>query len=143
LRQHLPKKTQSQRIENRSGQGMPDLYMCMDGAPVWCELKIIKSGKVKLSKSQIAWHSSHSRCNGVSFILAHDPFEGSVYLFDGAFSAEIQGSRVNDLQSALLWRGDLRSAPCALRTCALESWSALLRTCDLRVAATDRAPKEK
>lgn len=101
---------------------MPDVYLCMDGVPVWAELKIIKNGKVSISKSQIAWHLSHSRCNGVSFFLLHAPSEGSVFLFDGGFAAEIHGSRVDDLRSAARWCGDLRSAPAALRTCAFESW---------------------
>ena len=67
LKQKLPKKSHYQRIENRAGEGMPDVYMCLDGVPIWLELKIIKSNRVTVNKSQIAWHLGHSRCNGVSF----------------------------------------------------------------------------
>ena len=104
---------------------MPDVYICMDGVPIWAELKIIKNGRVSIAKSQIAWHLSHSRCKGVSFFLAHDPSTGDVYLFDGVSAPEIQGSRFDDLSSAVRWRGDLRSTTAALRICALESWSQL------------------
>ena len=73
LKKHLPKKTHSQRIENRVSEGMPDSYLCMDGVPVWVELKIIKRNGITLQPSQIAWHLSHSRCGGVSFFLLRRP----------------------------------------------------------------------
>ena len=98
---------------------MPDVYLCMDGVPIWSELKIIKNGKVSVSKSQIAWHLGHTRCNGVSFFLLHCPSTGDVFLFDGGLAAKLQGSRIDDL----------RSAPSALRTCALARWN-----CDLQPA---------
>ena len=101
---------------------MPDVYLCMDGVPVWVELKIVKNGKVNPSKSQIAWHSSHSRCNGVSFFLAHDPATGGVYLFDGASAIDLLGSKMCDLRPAIRWSGDLRSAPTALRDLSKELW---------------------
>lgn len=134
LRQHLPKKTHFQRIENRAGEGMPDVYLCMDGVPIWSELKIIKNGKVSISKSQIAWHLGHTRCNGVSFFLLHCPSTGNVFLFDGGLAAKLQGSRIDDLRPAASWCGDLRSAPSALRTCALARWN-----CDLQPADGESA----
>tara|TARA_R100000388_G_scaffold27471_2_gene21420 strand:+ start:696 stop:1046 length:351 start_codon:yes stop_codon:yes gene_type:complete len=72
----------------------------MDGVPIWLELKIIKNGIVKVSKSQIAWHCSHSHCNGTSFFLLHDPFTSDLFLFDGASVIEIHGSRIDDLRPA-------------------------------------------
>ncbi len=107
---------------------MPDVYLCMDGVPVWCELKIIKNNRVSLSTSQIAWHLAHTRCNGVSFFLVHDPSTGDVFLFDGGSAAMIHGSRLDNLRScdpapACVWAGPLRAAPAALRACAHESWA--------------------
>ena len=125
MKQHLPKKTHYQRIENRSGEGMPDVYMCLNGIPVWLELKIIKSNRVSVNKSQIAWHLAHSRCNGASFFLLHEPSTGDVFLFDGGKVLEIQGSRIDDLRPAALYIGDVRGLACALRPAARESWSAL------------------
>ena len=101
---------------------MPDVYLCINGVPIWAELKIIKNGRVSISKSQIAWHLSHTRCRGVSFFLLHCPSEGDVLLFDGGSAVELQGSRIEDLRPAARWCGDIRSAPLALRACALESW---------------------
>ena len=85
-------------------------------------IKIVKNNRVSLSKSQIAWHSSHSRCNGVSFFLVHDPATGGVYLFDGASAIDLLGSKMCDLRPAIRWSGDLRSAPTALRDLSKKLW---------------------
>jgi len=127
LRQRLPKKTHFQRIENRAGEGMPDVYLCMDGVPIWAELKITKNDRFTISKSQIAWHLAHSRCGGVSFFLVHEPPTGLVFLFDGGSAAKLHGSRLSVLRPAARWYGDIGSAPCALRVAARESWSCVLR----------------
>ena len=124
LKQNLPKRSHYQRIENRAGEGMPDVYMCLDGVPVWLELKIIKSNRVSVNKSQIAWHLAHNRCNGVSFFLLHDPCQGDLFLFDGGKALEIQGSRVDDLRPAALFIGSMRDLVKVLRPAALASWSA-------------------
>ena len=127
LKQKLPKKTHCQRIENRAGEGMPDVYLCMDGVPVWLELKITKNDRVSVSKSQIAWHLAHSRCGGVSFFLVNDPSEGVLFLFDGSLAAQLQDTKVSVLRPAARWYGDMAAAPCALRLAAHESWSCVLR----------------
>lgn len=104
---------------------MPDVYLCMDGVPVWLELKIIKNKRTCLSRSQIAWHLAHTRCGGVSFFLLHAPSTGDVFLFDGGLGVEISESRsliAGDCDPAPLWCGPLRAAPANLRACALELW---------------------
>ena len=106
---------------------MPDVYICMDGVPIWAELKITKNDRFSISKSQIAWHLAHSRCGGVSFFLVHEPSTGLVFLFDGGLASKIQGSRLSVLRPAARWYGDIGAAPCALRVAALESWSCVLR----------------
>ena len=68
---------------------MPDVYLCIDGVPIWLELKLTKTNRVKVSKSQIAWHSSHSRCGGVSFFLLHDPSTSDLFLFEGGRATEV------------------------------------------------------
>ena len=127
LRQKLPKKTHCQRIENRAGEGMPDVYLCMDGVPVWAELKITKNDRFTISKSQIAWHLGHTRCGGVSFFLVHEPPTGLVFLFDGGLAAQLHGSRLSVLRPAALWCGDIGAAPCALRAAAHDRWPCALR----------------
>ena len=42
FKQYLPKKSHWNRIENRTGTGMPDVYLVIDGVPCWFELKVIK-----------------------------------------------------------------------------------------------------
>lgn len=123
LKKHFPKKTHYQRIENRVSEGMPDCYICMDGVPIWCELKIIKDNRIRLQPSQIAWHLSHSRCGGVSFFLAYAPSEGLAFLFDGDSAAQIQGARFEVLRPAALFSGMIRDVPAALRPAACDLWS--------------------
>jgi len=101
---------------------MPDCYLCIDGVPVWVELKIIKSNGLTLQPSQIAWHTSHSRCGGVSFFLAYRPSDGLAFLFDGGLAAQIQGSRFDDLRPAARFSGDLSSCASALRPAACALW---------------------
>lgn len=127
LKKHLPKKTHCQRIENRVAEGMPDVYMCIDGAPVWVELKIIKRNGITLQPSQIAWHLSHSRCGGVSFFLASPSFEPDVFLFESGKALEIQGATPDDLRTLALWTGDMRSAPATLRLLVIEQLRSTLR----------------
>lgn len=133
MKQNLPRKTHSERIENRSAEGMPDVYLCIDGVPIWLELKIIKNGRVSVSKSQIAWHSSHSRCGGVGFFLLHDPSTSDLFLFDGASVIEIHGSRIDDLRPAALYVGDMAGLIESLRPAACDLWCRSM-TCGLRPA---------
>ena len=94
----------------------------MNGVPVWCELKIIKNGRVSLSTSQIAWHLAHTRCGGASFFLVHDPSTGDVFLFEGGLVSEIHGSCVSDLRPAALYIGSASGLPATLRPAAYDLW---------------------
>lgn len=127
MKQKLPKKTYCQRLENRVSEGMPDVYMCMNGVVIWLELKIIKHSKVSISKSQIAWHLAHTRCGGVSFFLLHEPSSGDVILFEGSKVTEIHGSRIDALRPAALYDGSMSDFPAALRDAARDSWLDVLR----------------
>tara|TARA_Y100001938_G_scaffold148404_1_gene232022 strand:- start:3256 stop:3525 length:270 start_codon:yes stop_codon:yes gene_type:complete len=81
-----------------------------------------KNGRLKVSKSQIAWHCSHSRCGGASFFLANDPSTGDLFLFDGASVLEIHGSRIDDLRPAALYIGDMSGLIDSLRPVACALW---------------------
>ena len=89
LKQSLPKKTFFQRIENRVGEGIPDTFICMNGNVYFIELKIIKNNRIIPQKSQIAWHISYDRSNGISFFLASSPKERCLFLFEGGKALEI------------------------------------------------------
>jgi len=59
------------------------VYLIWNGVPIWVELKVVKTNKVSLSPTQIAWHTSHSDSGGVSFILVKHLGQGTVFLFEG------------------------------------------------------------
>jgi len=55
LREGLSSEVASTRVENTVAQGMPDVNACRRGTEVWIELKMMKSGRLKLRHSQINW----------------------------------------------------------------------------------------
>ena len=94
LKQYLPKKTHVNRIENRSGSGMPDVYLVMDGVACFVELKVINKNKVKISEAQTAWHLSHARCGGVSFFLLRGARDKDALLYKSADCLALCGPRL-------------------------------------------------
>lgn len=78
----------------------------MNGNVYFIELKIIKNNKIIPQKSQIAWHISYDRSNGISFFLASSPKERCLFLFEGGKALEIQGSRIEDIE--YLVRGSIK-----------------------------------
>jgi Holliday junction resolvase len=68
---------------------MPDVYAIWDGLPLWLELKVINTDKVRLSPQQIAWHTSHSHVGGLSFILVKHLGPRALFLFEGHRAREI------------------------------------------------------
>ena len=84
LKKNLPKNWFVNRIENRIGGGVPDVYICIDGYSIWLELKVTKTHRVSVSPHQIAWHYSLSQSKGTSFYLVKALSSSNLYLFDGA-----------------------------------------------------------
>lgn len=83
LKRNLPKHWFVNRIENRMGGGVPDLYICIDGKSLWLELKVTKSHRVNVSPNQIAWHYSFNRSQGASFFLVKTLPSSTLFLFEG------------------------------------------------------------
>ena len=83
LKRSLPKHWFVNRIENRMGGGVPDLYICIDGKSFWLELKVTKSHRVNVSPNQIAWHYSFNRSQGASFFLVKTLPSSTLFLFEG------------------------------------------------------------
>ena len=98
LKRNLPKKTFVQRLENKSGGGVPDVFALVDGLPVWLELKVAKSNKVIISPHQIAWHVAHPKN---TFILAEALGPRLVKLFHGSKGGKsfflVRGASAKDL----------------------------------------------
>ena len=119
LKRNLPKKTFVQRLENKSGGGVPDVFALVDGLPVWLELKVSKNNRVIISPHQIAWHMSYFSKGGKSFFLVRGASAKDLYLFGGEHGSELlrlglplledQGSRFEDFATLFeTLRADLR-----------------------------------
>ncbi len=106
---------------------MPDVYAIWDGLPLWLELKVINTDKVKLSPQQIAWHTAHSHAGGLSFFLVKSTKGRGLFLFEGCHGRLVasegvscgQGLRFEDRES--MWEG--------LRTVARDHYEHVLRPC--------------
>lgn len=97
MRKSLPKGATAQRIENRSGTGMPDVLITWEGLDLWVELKALPNEplsldsltipdwlyptddldllridveKLKVRPSQKAFAVKRISCGGISFVLA-------------------------------------------------------------------------
>ena len=82
------------RLENRIGQGVPDVYGIKDGTSIWIELKVITSNRIKLSPFQKSWNFSHSLQGGRNFIMATAFPQSLLYIFSGIVAPSI-GSIAN------------------------------------------------
>ena len=89
IRQNLPKKTHATRIENKHGGGVPDVHIVWDGRPFWLELKVVKSGKPKISPHQIAWNMGYFTRGGKCFFLVKSLSTSTILLFEGDQGARI------------------------------------------------------
>ena len=91
---------------------MPDVYAIHDGLPLWLELKTTNSNSVRLSPTQISWHTAHSHVGGLSFILVKHLGSGTLFLFAGhrarllaseglGSGSDFEGSGFGDLFGAI------------------------------------------
>ena len=115
LKKNLPKNWFVNRIENRIGGGVPDVYICIDGKSLWLELKVTKSHRVSVSPHQIAWHYSLSQSKGESFFLVKTLPSSTLYLFDGVRGRGLaeHGLRVGVRDSGSGFSGSGLVVPCS------------------------------
>ena len=111
MKEKIPLHWQVQRIENRYGGGIPDVYICAEGCSFWIELKVTKTNRINISSHQVAWNYSHYRSGGVSFFLVHPLSSPNLYLFGGDHGRGLvtHGLHVDGSGSGLvpsLWSGD-------------------------------------
>ena len=103
IKKALPKNSFFQKIENRVSNGFPDLFILLNGIPLFIELKSpIKGNRIKCEKSQIAWHLRYNACNGVSFFLLRVPLTSDLFLFDGGIVARSIAQNCDFPKSATL-----------------------------------------
>ena len=115
IKNELPTNCKHWRVENRNGNGFPDVYAVLDGFCFWLELKVTKANKVSLSPLQISWHTSHALAGGVSFILAKHLGSGDVFLFEGQDAIAVAR---NGLKHEPLYRGTVSGALQTIAHCA-------------------------
>lgn len=110
LKEKIPLHWQVQRIENRYGGGIPDVYICAEGCSFWIELKVTKTNRINISSHQVAWNYAHYRSGGVSFFLVHPLSSSNLYLFGGDHGRELltHGLHANGSGTLVpcLWSGD-------------------------------------
>jgi len=103
IKMALPKNSFFQKIENRVSSGFPDLFILLNGIPLFIELKSpIKGNRIKCEKSQIAWHLRYNACKGVSFFLLRAPLTSDLFLFDGGIVAKSLATNCDFPRSATL-----------------------------------------
>lgn len=82
VRGHLPGI--SERIENVTGTGTPDVHNCTEGVVTWIEtkslvkLELLDTEKPGLKASQRNWHTNYRRHGGRVFILTR--VDNSIYV---------------------------------------------------------------
>ena len=96
MKTKIPKKWHWNRIENRFGGGIPDVFLCAEGVPFWVELKTTKTHRVNISSHQVSWHFAYHRAGGISFFLVNPLSSPNLYLFGGEQGRELV---VNGLRS--------------------------------------------
>ena len=105
----MPQDWFKTRIENRVGEGVPDVFVCAKSLPFWIELKITKTNRINISSGQIAWNYSYSQSGGVSFFLVNLPLNTNLYLFEGRLGRELKDNGLATTGSGTvvpcLWSG--------------------------------------
>lgn len=98
----MPKTYHPTRIENRSGGGIPDVHLLVDGFPVWIELKVAtNSNRVFLSPHQIAFNFSYNAKGGLSFFLVKAPSSSLIYSFLGDKGPDLQEKPITEVQGSV------------------------------------------
>ena len=79
-----------QRIENRHGGGIPDLYGIRDGVSIWLELKCIRVNSINISPLQISWNYNHFQEHGKNYFLVKHIEQRTIKLYDGDKGKELK-----------------------------------------------------
>ena len=133
LKATLPKGTFCQRIENRAGTGVPDVYLVLDGQSLFLELKVGKVSRFAPRPSQLAWNASHSLSGGRSAFLLRDASSSRLFLFSALYGLprELPKNHVSSTEDrdsrAPIWSGELGELVDGLRTVVLEPAPCALR----------------
>ena len=78
-----------ERIENRIGQGTPDITAIYNQKEIWIELKFIKLNKINLSSFQISWHLKRFSLGIRTFILVKRSKDSLIKAYEGKKALEL------------------------------------------------------
>ena len=106
IRGSRPKEALLMRIENRHGTGVPDVHCLLEGLPFWVELKTVKSGVVKISPHQVAWHTAFWARGGLSFFLVKSLSSGYFHLFAGSEAVDLVQKPMSEVRGQVFKRHD-------------------------------------
>lgn len=82
---NLLEGTSVYRVESTSSVGMPDVNLAYWGREIWLELKIIRSGKIKIRHSQYAWLRSRRRHYiDNTFVMGWDQKANALHVWKGS-----------------------------------------------------------
>lgn len=88
LKKSLP-QVYFERIENRIGQGTPDITAIYNQKEIWIELKFIKLNKINLSTFQISWHLKRFSLGIRTFILVKRGKDSLIKAYEGKKALEL------------------------------------------------------
>ena len=73
------------RIENSISSGIPDFYYVKSGDQGWVELKVFRGNNLqhRITPNQEAWIWLHAKAGVRVFIIAGDPKDRSLWIWDG------------------------------------------------------------
>ena len=121
IRGSRPKEALLMRIENRHGTGVPDVHCLLEGLPFWLELKVAKSGVVKISPHQVAWHTAFWARGGLSFFLVKSLSSGYFHLFAGSAAVDLVQKPMSEVHGSVFrTHGELWDA---LRAVVIDHYS--------------------
>lgn len=93
----MPPNSFAQRIENRSGGGVPDVFGMLSGLPFWAELKAVKTSTIKLRPHQVAWHTAFYARGGLSFFLINPLSFKQIRIIEGRDAIKLaENPRIED-----------------------------------------------
>jgi len=97
LKSSMPPKSFAQRVENRAGGGVPDVFGTLSGLPFWAELKATKVSTIKIAPHQVAWHTSFWAHGGISFFLINALSFKEIRIIEGREAVNVaQNPRIAD-----------------------------------------------
>lgn len=103
IREHLPARCHSQRIENTTERGTPDLHIFIDGKDYWVELKMEQANDTFVRKEQFVWAARRAILGGKSYIISRSTKYSTLTLMESPFQGEADHGEMKITNSSRHW----------------------------------------